>query len=239
MLKQTTGLILHSFKYGDTSVISHIYTKDFGRQSFIIKGARGKKSKNKANILQPLMPIVLTTNFNPKREIQFIQNISSAFPLHSIPFEQNKRSIIIFLSEFLYHYLKEENANPDLFDFCYHAIEFFDVNDEGINNFHYVFLHRASQYFGFFPHNNYSEKKQVFDLLNGTFSLVPPMHGHYASKEISAQLHKLFNVNFKNIAQLKLTNRTEILETLIEYYQLHLDGKKELKSLQILKEIYR
>ena len=54
MLNKTRGIVLHHIKYSETSIIATIYTEVFGRQSYIIKGIRNKKSKIKANILQPL-----------------------------------------------------------------------------------------------------------------------------------------------------------------------------------------
>ena len=54
MLNKTSGIILYTTKYADTSLIAKIYTSDFGLQSYIINGVRSKKSKSKATLFQPL-----------------------------------------------------------------------------------------------------------------------------------------------------------------------------------------
>jgi len=54
MLVKTQGIILHIVRYGDQSLILTVYTEEFGRQSYIMNGTRGPKSKNRAGILQPL-----------------------------------------------------------------------------------------------------------------------------------------------------------------------------------------
>ena len=54
MLYKTRGIVLNHIKYSDTSVIVTMYTETFGRQAYIVNGVRGKKSKIKANIFQPL-----------------------------------------------------------------------------------------------------------------------------------------------------------------------------------------
>ena len=48
MLATTEGIVLHTIKYGESSVIATIYTRDFGRQSYLVNAAHGKHSKNKA-----------------------------------------------------------------------------------------------------------------------------------------------------------------------------------------------
>ena len=47
MLATTEGIVLHFIKYRESSVIATIYTRDFGRQNYLINSAYGKKSKNK------------------------------------------------------------------------------------------------------------------------------------------------------------------------------------------------
>ena len=59
MLATTEGIVLHLIKYRESSVITTIYTRDFGRQSYLINAARSKKSKNKASLLQPLFLVDL------------------------------------------------------------------------------------------------------------------------------------------------------------------------------------
>ncbi len=52
MLNKTKGIILHQIKYTDSGVIAQVYTREFGRQSLMIKGMRSKKS-GRHNVLFP------------------------------------------------------------------------------------------------------------------------------------------------------------------------------------------
>ena len=54
MIESTKGICLHYYKYSENSVIAKIFTENFGLQSYVIKGVKNKKSKNKLNILQSL-----------------------------------------------------------------------------------------------------------------------------------------------------------------------------------------
>ena len=54
MLEKTRGIVLQNIKYGETSIISHVYTEKLGRKSLMFKGVRAKKAKHKSNLLQNL-----------------------------------------------------------------------------------------------------------------------------------------------------------------------------------------
>ena len=44
MIINTQAVVLKSFPYGETSIIARCYTRDHGKVSLIVKGARRKKS---------------------------------------------------------------------------------------------------------------------------------------------------------------------------------------------------
>ena len=54
MKYKSKGIALTYIKYGETSIISKIFTQELGLQSFIIKGARGKSSKKRVVFLNHL-----------------------------------------------------------------------------------------------------------------------------------------------------------------------------------------
>ena len=44
MLEKTRAIVLNQIKYTDSGIIARMYTREFGRQSFLIKGMRNKKA---------------------------------------------------------------------------------------------------------------------------------------------------------------------------------------------------
>ena len=51
---KTTGIVLRTVKYGETSVISTVYTALFGVQSYIVKGVRNKQNiGGESRLFQP------------------------------------------------------------------------------------------------------------------------------------------------------------------------------------------
>ena len=77
-------------------------------------------------------------------------------------------------------------------------------------------------------------------MVNGIFVSIPPVHGNYATEEITNTLAEFFVASYDSISKISLTGkmRNDILETLVRFYSLHLPGLKKIKSLDILKEVF-
>ena len=86
MTESTNGICLHHYKYSESSVIVKIFTEKFGLKSYIMKGVRSKKSKNKLNILHSLNIVDLEVSNNDKRQ---------GFSLKRSSTSENKTRILI------------------------------------------------------------------------------------------------------------------------------------------------
>lgn len=135
----TRGIVLDHVRYSETSIIVHIYTELFGRQSYMVNGVRKAKSKGKAVFLQPLTLLRLEVSHHERKGVHRIRDFRTEYPFSSLPFDQTKRSIAFFLTEVLSKVLREEEADPGLFEFVYGAIEVLDEGIEGLSNFHLFF----------------------------------------------------------------------------------------------------
>jgi DNA repair protein RecO (recombination protein O) len=240
MISKTQGIVLHHFKYDDSSLIATIYTGAYGRKSFLVRGAFKPKSKIRASLFLPLNLVELDLNISSKRELQRIKDISASPVLMSIHNQYHKQAITYFIAEVLYKTIREEETNKGLFEYLYHSILYFDTRESDISNFHLVFLTHLSRYLGFFPLNNYSETCNIFDALNGCFVTSANQNYHSYSIQISEKLHFLMNLNFENAQMLSLNRieRMELLNILLDYLGLHLHCELNIQSLKVLKEIF-
>ena len=75
MIIHTSAIVLKSFPYGDTSLIARCFSKDQGKISLIIKGARTKKSSRTA-YFEPLSHIDIIYHHKPNRELQMVSKVS-------------------------------------------------------------------------------------------------------------------------------------------------------------------
>jgi DNA repair protein RecO (recombination protein O) len=240
MLDKTPGIVLHQIKYTDSGIVTQIYTEKFGRQSFLIKGMRNKKAGKHMVYFQPLTIIDLVMYYKESREIQTIKEFSVSYAPADVHNNLKKSSIAIFLGEVLTSVLKEESPQEDLFKYIRDSIVYFDNRKEGFLNFHIAFLTGLCSYLGFEPAKRMNEEDIFFDLVNGKFLKVPPVHSNYTGNEISEVLAYFFNSSWEDINNIAMSGskRNEVLSTLLRYYSIHLPPLKKIHSLEILKEIF-
>ena len=241
MLQKTRGIVLHSLKYGDSAVVTTIYTEAFGRISFLLQGTHGKKSIIKSNLLRHLFLLEMEVDHKQGRELQRVKEFKNISPYGSLPFVITKSTQAIFLAEILGKVLREEESRPDLFEFLFRSFQIFDIMEEGIGNFHLIFLIQLTRFLGFAPTNNFSESNQIFDLIGGKFVLLPPPHPWFLKYPESSNLSQLIGSSYQNSSDFKQDKgfRQLLLDTLLDYYGLHLGNKLNLKSLEIVREILR
>ena len=218
MLQKTLGIVLHTLKYNDTSLIADIYTEVVGRASFIVKIPRSRKAAVKPVLFQPLALVELEADFRPNASIYKITEAKSFYPFSSIPYDPYKSSIVLFLAEFLYRAVREEAENRPLFAYLQHSIIWLDECRDNFANFHLV-----------------------FDMLNACFTpLRPQLHSSYILPEEASRLIMLMRMNYEtmHLFAMNRAERTRCLTIMNEYYRLHLPDFPVLKSLEVLKELF-
>ncbi len=240
MISKTRGIVLHQVKYSETSIIAYIYTEKYGRQTYMIKGAKAKRARTKANIFQPLILLELEVYHRINKNFQQIKEVKINPVLHTLSNNIIKNSISLFLAELLYRLIKEEEPNKPLFEYIFNSIILLDQLNRNIINFHLFFMVHLTRYIGFLPDNNYSSSKVYFDLLNGKFISSLPSHNYYLTKELSFLLSKILSYQGNDYEIVGMNNqyRSALLEKIIEYYQIHLEGFSNIKSLEVFKEIF-
>jgi DNA repair protein RecO (recombination protein O) len=240
MLEKTRGIILHQIKYTDSGIVAQMYTRKFGRQSFLIKGMRNRKAGKHNIMFQPMFILDLEIYFKPSREMQILKEFSVSFTPFDIHSDVKKSCVAIFLGEVLTSVLKEESPHEEMFDYIEESIIYFEQCKESFANFHIAFLVGLSSFLGFEPGQRTNADDIFFDMINGIFVPIPPIHGNYANEEVSNILANFFVTSYDTISSIILTGlmRNEVLETLVRYYSLHLPGLKKIKSLEVLKEVF-
>ena len=79
-----------------------------------------------------------------------------------------------------------------------------------------------------------------FDLLAGTYCDRQPDHSHFLKNQEAQALPILFRMDYPNLHLFRFSRqeRIRILQVLNEYYRLHVPNFPELKSLEVLQELY-
>jgi DNA repair protein RecO (recombination protein O) len=239
MLQNTRGIVFQQFKYSESSLIVKIYTEHYGLQSYIVKGVRRNRAKIKPAFFQPLNLLDMVVYHREGKTLNHISEVKIAFPFHRIPVDFTKRSMLFFLNELVYRSIREEIPNPSLFEWLFQAITWLDLSEDNIVNYHLVFMVQLSRFLGFYPKKSIEKKTEFFDLREGQFLNRMPEHPHFIKGKNVELLEKLQGSTFETSGKLAIGNseRRLLLETLVNYYKLHLPGFGEMKSLEVLKSV--
>lgn len=241
MLQKTVGMVLHTLKYNDTSIIIEMYTEVWGRASFVVRVPRSRKAAVKTTLFQPLALLEIEADYRPNTTLFRIREAKSYYPYSSIPYDPYKSSIALFLSEFLYRAVREEAENRPLFAYLQHSMVWLDECREGFANFHLVFLMRLSRFLGLYPNLDDYHEGDYFDLLNACFTdKRPQLHSSYINPEDAGRLRQVMRMNYDtmHLFMMSRLERARCLTIINDYYRLHLPEFPVLKSLEILKELF-
>jgi DNA repair protein RecO (recombination protein O) len=239
MLHKTRGIVFKTTDYGESSIIVQVFTEKFGLQSYIINGVKKPKAKISRNMLQPLHLLDMVVYYKNTGNVQRIKELKNSPQLLTIPYEVIKSSQVIFLNEVLYKAVRQQSADENLFGFVFSAIEWLDHQTEGLANFHLLFLIQLTRYLGFYPDRYLAGEASYFDLKNGVFSRYKPDSVWYLSPPHTQNFAALLKCSFENISQLRLNNddRRYLIQKLLEYYTLHVEGFGNVRSHEVLEEV--
>ncbi len=234
----TKAIVFSSIKYGDTSLIVKAYTKDEGLKSYMLKGVlASKKGKLKTAYFQPLTQLEIVANHKVNSNLHSIKEAKVYYHYQTLHTQVSKNALTLFLAEILGNSIHEEENNPALFNFLEAALQWLDTHSN-VANFHICFLLVLTKYLGFYPDDTNFDG-EYFDLLEGQFvneqSLNPMVKGN-----VIKFLKDLLGMNFDEMLTIKMNkkSRQELLNALVLYFELHLQGFRKPKSLAILQEVF-
>ncbi|MEZ4855210.1 MAG: DNA repair protein RecO [Gelidibacter sp.] len=238
MLLKTDAIVLSKIKYRDHDLIVKCYTKNRGVVSYLLKGVlKSTKNTSKVAYYQPLSQLQIEETYNANQSLQYIKEVKLNVTYQSLHTNVLKSAIVMFLSEVLSSVLKEEEANPLLYDYLETTLQWLDHETE-FSNFHLLFLLELTKHLGFYP-----ETSQIdfpyFNLSSGLFCLKPQNHYTISNQNLNV-LKQLLGIKFDTLYTLKLNSnqRQSFLAMLLLYFELHLGDFRKPKSLQILNQVF-
>lgn len=225
--------------YSESSVVVQIFTDKFGIQSYLINGVKKPKAKIPISVLQPLHLLDMVVYHKTNSQMQRVAEARPSPVFKSIPYHVVKNTIVQFLNEVLYKSIRQQHSDENLFDFIYNAISWFDEANDASVNFHLAFLLKLSRFLGFAPREQTRNDQKYFDLQEGDFTSLQPLHPHFMDKASADYFLLLFASPFEKINEIKLSNVTRrlILDKILVYYTLHTASFGQIKSHQILEDV--
>ena len=212
----TELIVLHTTKFGENSLVVHTLSRDYGRRSFLVRGA-GKKSG--MSLFLPLSLLEADIVENDKSNLYIAKNLTARYPLLGIRNNVCKNSITMFMSEVLYRIVREGVYEQGLYEWCEKNILILDAMQEDFSNFHIRFLLELTVALGFSPEAN---------------GLRPFAGDHYPVVE------KFMTLPFADSMLIPLNGavRNEIAEYILRYIEFHTEASVNINSLKVLRELF-
>jgi DNA repair protein RecO (recombination protein O) len=221
------AIFLHRIPYSESSLIVTLYTKSNGIQKMLFQG--GKK---KAAVLFPLAIGEITYYNRPESTLGKLTAFESVQALQSITTNPFKSTIVFFIAEVIQNCLRTEEKEESIFLFLVSMIEALEASTE-IANFPVQFLIDFSEHLGIQPHIE-EENGRYFNLNEGII-------GHQYSRgdiliegPVVAAIQQQLTTG---TLQLNAFVRKELLAVILQYYKMHIPQFKDLKTLEIVREI--
>ena len=215
MTTNTELIVLHTTKFGENSIVIHTLSKDYGRRSFLVRGA-GKKIMS---LLLPLNIIEADITESTKSTLFTARNLSSASPLLGIRNNIYKNTMTMFLSEVIYRTIKEGAQEQGLFEWCRGQILLLDALQNDFSNFHIRFLLELSVALGFSPESS---------------DLMPFVGENYVT------VSQFMTTSFAESMLIPLSGpvRNKICEDVLRYIEYHSESTLTINSLKVLRELF-
>jgi len=240
MLYKTRGIVLYTLPYNDTYAITLIFTEEFGRVSYLTTQSKSRKSKIPRSLFHPLAILDLEVEHKNLRDLQRIKEARLHIPLIAILTDPVKSAVGIFLAELISKVIREEQTNRSLFDFLLQSVQVLELTPVSPANFHLVFMIRLCHLLGFYPNAADYQKGMFFDMRNGTFTRYKPAHIHFLPPDESVVFYNLLRMSYENMSVFRFSGRERqmIILRILEYYRLHLSDFPEIKSMEVLHDVF-
>lgn len=221
------GIFLTKTPYSSSSLIVTFFTREFGLKKFIFKG--GKK---KAHNLFPLSISEISYYGRPETNLLSLTEASPIIPL-SLQFNPIKSVIAFFIAEVILKCSHTDNADESTFDFFSQQIVALDESDSS-SLFPIQFLVLFTEKLGIQPLIN-EVANPVFNLEEGIIEksdsqLTKTEKGDHVQLIVDMYQRKAIQSTNKQI-------REQALETMMNYYRIHLSKVNSFETYQIVKEV--
>lgn len=236
---KTEGIVLQSVRYGDTSLIVKVFTRNMGLKSYMVKGALSHGSKSRVALFQPLNIIQYVEAGKPnKSSLGYMKDVQMAAVYHSLPFVMKKSAILMYVSELLTKIITDQEANEALYDFIVRSLQWLDLTEQDYANFPLYFTLELTRHLGFYPKTNHKEG-YCFDMMEGSFVHDVPLHPYCLDADNAALFAALLDANIDAACQmpLRLSQRRALLDGLIVYIRLHAPVMNDFRSHEVLKTV--
>lgn len=235
-----TAIVLRAFAFSDSKLMVDVLSREEGRVSCVVLVGSSKKGKSRRQLFQPMSLLELVVERKSAGSLLVVKDAHISKAFSSIPFDPYKLSISMFVAEFLCRVTMVGAESPLLYDYVCDSVQWLDGSSDGFSNFHLVFMMRLTRFVGVYPNMDGYLDGYCFDMQNGCFvSSAFPGRG-YLDAEDSRIMFLLMRMDYGNMHLFRMSHeeRNRCLDVVLDFYRLHVPDFGELKSLQVLRDMF-
>jgi DNA repair protein RecO (recombination protein O) len=253
---KTEAVVLKTIKYRETSKIVTYFTKEHGKLSGIIKGARSSKNMY-GTALEPMSHVSLVVYEKKGRDIQTIAQCELVQSYRKLFEDLDKMVVGMAVIELVRDIAHEQEKNVPLFEFLVKTLSALNNATGNAVNLFYAFEIHLADILGFHPSFNKclscgkqvvpeggGIKKVEFHLDKGA-PICGQCHSAYAQKvAVSAEgmmildfLSRQTDIGKAANIQIEKNVGLEIESVLFAFLRHHVSGVKALKSRRVFRNI--
>ncbi len=149
-----------------------------------------------------------------------------------------RSTMAMFMIDLCRSTIKEREANEQLFDFIWNRFIHLDQVEKIPPDYHLRFTLELCNFLGFYPQDNWDgETLPFFDLGKGIFIADPTGISSYLAMDEAEYLYSLMTDQSHKL-DVSRSIRKSLLDNLMLYYRLHIEGFKDPPSLDVFKAIF-
>lgn len=248
-IHKTEAFVLKSTKLGETSKIITFYTRQFGLEKMVAKGARGGKSRF-FGTLEPLNHLFIIFYLKANRDLQFLSQAEIINPFTKIRKDLRQTTYALAICEMLFKTQLPAEPNFLLFNLVSDAFSAINQTKYSPLNIFLGFQLKFLDIAGVNPDFNNClgcrrevvDEPVIFKVDSGGI-ICRQCANHAEGLAISAKgLRYLKWLRAHSMAEIsQYSIPTELLnlarKSLADYIDCHIDGLKKLKALEFLSQI--
>lgn len=240
-INKTRGVVLCTIPYNDQTQFVHIYTETLGKVTCRIAIGRNRRGAAQRMLYAPLSVIELVLICRNGNDLYAVQEANLVLSPYMLTMgEPGKTAQCMYMAELIDRTIIEVEPNQRLWQFISHSVELLQLTEQGTANFHLVFTTRLCHIIGFKVDNDSWRQGMMFDISEGIYTDQPIFHPYYLTAESASWLHMLLQTGFSNLANLHLTReqRNILLDMMLTFLRIHLPDCGDLRSVDVLKELF-
>lgn len=231
---QTEAILLKKFKFGDTSIIANFFSKDFGKFTALIKGARNLKS-GKTALFQSLNRLLLFFNKKENREMQIINKADLIDSFEGVKTDLDKLNTGFRILELTNRLYIEYDKHPETFHLLVNILKNIELSNENIKNNLIYFQIKISEYTGISIFGTKSDG----NILNNITLRDETFDNNSSFKLLDTYTDVLNRINLENIDSINRfhINEPDLITDLLDSYLIQDHYNKELKTKRSINQM--